>query len=379
MKPDAPVKVAILITLPELGGAQSHVAQLLEDLDRDRFEPVLLTAGEGWLTEKARGLGVRVIPLRFLKRPISPIADMLAILEISRVLQRERPKVLHLHSSKAGLLGRLAGKLTGVPQILFTAHGFSFHAQLHPIAMRVFAFLERTLAPLADVIVPVSDYDRQRALQFRVCEPERLHCVPNGISPSRFEGHDRAGMRAALGMPEETVLVGMVARFAHPKDHEGLLEAMRPLLSDSDAVRLVLIGGGPEMPRIRRLAETLGVAGQVVFLGDRDDIPQLLAALDLFVLTSKFEGLPISVLEAMAAGLPVIASEVGGVPELVTHGETGMCVPAEDVEALREALCSLIADPAARERLGRKGRERARTEFTATKTVRGIEALYKGP
>ncbi len=369
-------KVAYLITLPEIGGAQMHVLQLLEALDRSRFEPILLTAGEGWLTERARERGVRVYPLRHLRRPIHPVHDWRALWEIRGILAREKPDVLHLHSSKAGILGRLAGKLARVPRILFTAHGFSFHERLAPLPLQGSVWLERVLAPLSDVIVPVSEYDRERALRFNLCEPMRLQVVLNGIETERFRGDRRHATRAALGLEPEDLVIGMVARFAFPKHPEFLLLALQPLLESRPNIRLIFVGSGPDFPRIQLLALELGIAEQVTFLGNREDVPDILAAMDIFTLISRFEGLPMTIIEAMAAGLPVIASDVGGVSELIDEGLTGFCVPSGDEEAIRRAFTRLLDDPERARRMGEAGRARARTEFDTSVMIRRVEALY---
>lgn len=352
------------------------MAQILTHLDRRRFEPVLLTAGEGWLTLEARRLEVRVHPLKHLVRPIRPLRDLLALVEILRVLRSERPDVLHLHSSKAGILGRLAGRLAGVPRVLFTAHGFSFHQRLSRPALAATVTLERMLAPLADAIVPVSRYDHDRALAFRLCAPERLVVVENGVDTRRFDGKERKKARELLGAADDRLLVGTVARFAFPKDHALLLRAVAPLLLERDDLQLVLVGSGPGQGAAVELALSLSLGDRVAFLGDREDVPELLAGLDLFVLASRFEAMPMTVLEAMASGLPVVASRVGGVPELVEEGITGLTVPADDEVALREAIAGLLADAGRRTAMGEAGRRRAMDRFELRRTIRRLEGLY---
>lgn len=372
------MKIAYLITLPELGGAQSHVRHLLASIDRSQDEALLMTSGEGWLTAEAEGLGVRTYPLEHLKRNISPWHDLRALVEILGVLRRERPDVLHIHSSKAGILGRLAGRLAGVPRVVFTAHGFSFHERLKPATLQGYVWLEKTLAPMADVIIPVSNYDRQRALAFGVGEPGRLVTIHNGIDTGRFRPDPvkRAAKRRELGFEGDEVLVGMVARFAFPKDHELLLLATQALLEREQA-RLVLIGSGPEFPRIQLLAHELGIAERVLFLGDRLDVPELLGALDVFVLASRFEALPMTIIEAMAAGLPVVASDVGGSKELVETGKSGLLVPSGDVEGMRGAIERLVQDPVMRRELGEAACRRAHERFDLAQMARRVRELYR--
>lgn len=369
-------KITFLITLPELGGAQTHVYEILRALDRKRYDPLLLTSGEGWLTQRAAELGIRCRPLRHLRRAIHPLADALALAELCAVLRTERPDILHLHSSKAGILGRIAGRLCRVPRVAFTAHGFSFHERLKPRTLAAFVALEKLLAPLADVIVPVSDYDRRRALGFGVGRPDRLMVVHNGIETARLQAFDRASERRALGLEAEDLVVGMVARFAFPKDQIGLLRAAQPLLAGRGALKILFVGSGPAQAQAAAVAKELGIERQVRFLGDRTDVPALLAAMDVFALISSFEALPMTIIEAMAAGLPVVASDVGGVRELVADGATGLCVPAGSPEALHAALARLAGDPALRQALGRAGMERARAEFDVSVMMSRLEAAY---
>lgn len=369
-------RIAFFITLPELGGAQSHVRAVLGELAGRDYDVTVLSAGEGWLLDEARALGFSAVPLRHLQRALHPLRDWRAFLELLGHLRRLRPDVLHLHSSKAGILGRLAGRFAGVPNVIFTAHGFSFHERLSPLKLRAAVALERVFARLCHRIVAVSRYDAARAARFAVGLPGQVTVVYNGIPLHAAPPAGRQATREALGLGPEAEVVIMVARFSFPKDHATLLAALEPLMAERPNLTCLLVGTGRQEAETHAAIAAAGLAERVRCLGDRQDVPALLAASDVFVLSSQFEGLPISILEGMAAGLPVVASDVGGVSEEVLDGVTGRLVPARDPERLAAALRELLADPALARRMGDAGARRVQECFSAEAMGEALRTLY---
>ncbi len=279
--------------------------------------------------------------------------DALGLLELVRVIRRERPQIVHAHSSKAGVLARLAAALCRVPARVFTAHGWAFKAEA---GRRATAYLwaDRLVAPLTSAVVCVSETERRAGLAARTCHADRTVVIRNGIGA--IDGRPgREGERTR----HRLVSVG---RLKAPKDMATLLDALA-LLGDVELDALV-VGDGPDAAALREQVERLGLEGRVRLCGERDDVPALLAEADCFVLSSRSEGLPVSILEAMAAELPVVASAVGGVPELVEDGETGFLVPPGDPAALADALRRMLTDAELRRRLGAAGRARVEREFT---------------
>lgn len=358
------MKLALLITKSEAGGAQSHVLELLDGLLNAGHEPLLAAGDEGWLTERAvvRGITVTIIP--DLIHPIRPAQDMKAITQVRDWLAAESPDLLHAHSSKAGLVGRIAAFISGVPSV-FTAHGWAFTGGASLARKLVAIPSEWVAARTGGDIICVSNYDRDLARHYRIAPDARLHTVWNGI--------DDVAERAIPGERSEPV-VTMVARFAAPKDHATLLTAMSML--GALPWRLRLVGDGPMLVEAQGLAASLGVASRVEFLGARSDVASLLASSDIFVLASRFEGLPISILEAMRAGLPVVASDVGGVPELV-DSQSGIRVPVSDSPALASALAGLLSDPEGRVRMGDNGRTRYEKDFRASAMIEKTLSIYE--
>jgi glycosyltransferase involved in cell wall biosynthesis len=361
------MRIAFVITrADDLGGAQIHVRDLSTALRAAGHEPVVLAGAEGVLAQELRGRGVPFHALRHLTRPIRPLNDLRAVWEIRRVLRRIRPDIISTHSSKAGILGRIAGRSLGIPTLM-TAHGWAFADGIPQIQKRVYRTIEGAAAPLSPRIVTVCESDRRLAIRERVARPSRLVTIHNAVPDIG------AALRARPALSPPRLL--MVARLAPQKDHATLLRALSGLL-DLDW-RLELIGTGPLRFSLGALAGSLGLASRVSFAGFCQEIPHRLARAQAFLLISNWEGFPRSILEAMRAGLPVVASDVGGVRESVVDEETGFIVPAKDVHYLRDRLRSLITEPESRARMGAAGRARYEAHFTFDTLVGRTVALYK--
>jgi glycosyltransferase involved in cell wall biosynthesis len=355
--------VLLLITLAEVGGAQAYVASLLPALV-DGFDVAVAAHGNGPLREAARRSGVRFVPLRHVRRAISPWRDAAGLVELVRLLRRERPDILHASSSKAGILGRLAAAVTGVPIRIFTVHGWAFTAH-SGAAARLYRLADRLVRPLTTVTVCIAEHERAAGLAAGTCRAAGTVVIPNAIDAKAVPRarHDRA-------IP---VLVA-VGRLKAPKDFLTLVRAIALLPQDS--CECLIVGEGPDRAELDAEIERLRLRDRVTLAGERSDVPELLAGADVFVLSSASEGMPISVLEAMAAGLPVVATSVGGVPELVADGENGFLVDPGDPEGLASALGRLLADRELRRRLGEAGHARVRERFDLGPFRRAHVELY---
>lgn len=357
------MKILYIITRSELGGAQAVVLSYLQALD-GQAEIALATGEDDFLAEQARLLGIPVFILPELVPPISPRLDCMALRSLYKLIRQYRPDLVHAHSSKAGLLGRMAARIAGVPSV-FTAHGFAF-TEGAGFSRRALAFPSEWLgARLGQSLIAVSEHDGNLAARFGILPRTKVNVIRNGIADVPFRARPSEGPR---------VNIAMVARFAPPKAHESVLHAMLGLQIDS---KLWFIGEGPTFPRVRAEAIRIGLADRIEFMGARTDVPELLSQSHIFVLASNYEGLPISILEAMRAGLPVIASAVGGVPECVHDGITGFLVARGDIKALREKLRELIASPSLRTLMGQSGRELFETQFSSPIMIDKTIALYR--
>jgi glycosyltransferase involved in cell wall biosynthesis len=356
-------RLLILITLAEAGGAQSAVSTLLPGLTRE-FEVTVAAHGPGPLRDAASTAGVPFVHLEHVRRAIHPWHDALALLELVRLCRRLRPDIVHVHSSKAGALGRLAAALAGVPIRIFTVHGWSFDAYAG-FAGRVYLWIERRLRRLTTAVVCVAGSLRDLGLAAGACRPDRTVVIQNAVDVSEFAPPKR---------PERTPRIVSVGRFTFPKDFGTLVDALAATHADYGAA---FVGEGPLLPEVAATVRRRGLGDRVQLLGARSDVTDLLTSADVFVLSSRSEGLPISILEAMAVGLPVVATDVGGVGEEVVDGETGLLVPPGDPTALAGALERLLRSAALRERLGASGRERARRHFDARPFRHAHVELYR--
>lgn len=358
-------RILLVVTLGEVGGAQAYVTELLPAL-ADDFDVTVATHGGEFVRDAARRAGARFVPLRHVRRAVNPWRDLAGFVELVRLSRRVRPEIVHASSSKAGVLGRLAAVVAGVPIRIFTVHGWAFSAY-SGLASMAYLWADRTAARVTTMTICVSEHERATGLRARTCRPERTVVIPNAVDVA-------AAPRAGGDRPLPRLIT--VGRLKAPKDFSTLLRALAGLEPRSFEEALI-VGSGPDRSRVEQELSSLGLGGRVRVLGERQDVRTLLADSDVFVLSSRSEGLPVSVLEAMAAGLPVVASDVGGLRELVVEGETGLLVPPADPEALAAALQGLLADRALRRRLGAAGRARAEARFDLAPFRRAHLEVYR--
>jgi len=358
--------VYIVTRANPIGGAQVHVRDLALALLKRGHEPILVTSGDGAYAAGLRAAGVETIILDSLVTAISPIQDLRALRQLRSLLKSLQPDLVSTHSSKAGIVGRLAARSVGLP-VIFTAHGWAYTTGVPAPQATIYGWLERLAAPFALKIITVSNFDRELAMARGVASADKLITIHNGMPDIPLE--QRADPSR---LP---VRLAMIARFEPQKDHVTLLQALAGLRHE--AWHLDLIGDGPLLPQARELSRRLGLDERVQFWGQRMDVAARLADSQVALLITKWEGFPRSILEAMRAGLPVIASAVGGVAESVRDGDTGFTVPREDVGALQERLLKLLANPDLRCRMGRRARERYEQEFMLASTVSRTLAVYQ--
>lgn len=361
------MRIAYLMTRADpIGGVQIHVRDMATAVLAHGHAATVITSGRGPLIDELRARNIPTILLRHLTVPIGPVRDLRALREIRAVVKQVRPDLLAVHSSKAGILGRIAGRSLRIP-VLLTAHGWNFTPGIPPVSAAMYRRIERWFGPLASKIITVSEFDRRLALSAGITTEDRLVTVHNGmpdVPPALRADPARTPVRLV-----------MIARFEPQKDHATLLRALAGLLDHT--WELDLVGEGPLMPQMRSLATELGMIDRVRFLGQRTDVDQILANAQASLLATNWEGFPRSILEAMRAGLPVVASSVAGIDESVRDGETGYLVPRGGVDLLRDRVRRLLSDPALRVRLGTNGRAYYEQHFTLAHTVRNTLAVYR--
>ncbi len=360
------MKVAYIVTRADpIGGVQVHVRELAAALRARGHEPTVIISGRGPFLAQLRERGIQTVVVRHLSVPINPLRDFRALREIGAVLKELQPDLVAVHSAKAAILGRLAARSLGIPVIL-TAHGWTFTPGIPPLQATVYRRIERFMGRFTDKIMAVSEFDRQLGLAAGIVPESRLVTVYNGIPDVPTE------LRAD---PSRTpVRLVMVARLAPQKDHVTLLRALADL--QNCRWELDLVGEGPLLEQTKNLAQRLGLSGRVHFLGQRTDVEQLLANSQVALLITNWEGFPISILEAMRAGLPVVASAVAGTGESVRDDQTGYLAPRGNVDVLRDRIAQLLADPQLRARLGANGRRLYERHFTLDAMVKSTLAVY---
>jgi len=357
------MRILYVITRSVAGGAQVHVLDLIRAFGRTS-QVAVAVGDEGFMADEARRAGVDVFIAPDLVRSLMPHRDIRAIHELSTIIKNWQPDVVHTHTFKAGFIGRIAARLCGVPSV-YTVHGWQCGPGT-PAVRRPFSYAGEWLgARLSDHVITVSDFDREWAEKVALVPREKLSVVHNGVNDCT--------LRACPDAPGP-VNVLMTARFVDQKDQSSLLHAMSKIAGDW---RLSFVGSGPELEKVRQEATDLGVAERVTFFGHQSRVEQLLAAAHVFALASHYEGLPLSILEALRAGLPVVATDVGGVRECVREGVTGYLTRRGDVTALRAALVDLLASPLRRVSMGAAGRALFEAQFTGRTMIAKIDATYE--
>lgn len=372
--------MAHVITRMIVGGAQETVLLAAALADRQRFSSVLLsgpqTGPEGSLLAEAERRGVRVVIVPELVREVAPFRDLTALRSLRRVLRAERVELVHTNSSKAGVLGRLAARSLGLP-VVHTVHGWPFHEHQQPAAALVWRQIERRLASRTARLVVVAAADRDKGLAAGVGRPEQYTVVRSGLELEQYEASSgqRSAVRVQLGLPLDAVVVGAVNRLSPQKDPLALVRAFAAVVEQVPGAHLVVAGDGPLRKQVDRVVAAAGLSGSVHLLGLRNDVPRLLGAFDVFLSTSLWEGLPRTIVAAMAAGVPVVATGADGVVDIVDDGVTGRLVPPQAPAAAAEAVLQLLADPSSARRMAREAHARVQS-FGATAMVRGLEQVY---
>jgi len=369
-----------------MGGPALHVAYLTAGLRERGYETTLvagtLARGEDSMAFVARELGVDVVTIPELGREISPLRDLIATLRLAWLIRRERPQILHTHTAKAGTVGRLAARLAGgarPPIVVHTFHGHVLRGYFGPLRSRIFRWLERWLARHTTALVAVSPQVRDDLVAFGVAPPEKFVVIRLGIElEQRVADTDgRSETRRYLGIPPDRFTVGWIGRMTAIKNTEDVLSAFKALRTGGVEATLCMVGDGPDRAELERRAHELGIMRDTLFLGYQQDVAPFYAAFDALVLPSSNEGTPVSVIEALAARTPVVATRVGGVPDVVREGEDGFLVETGDTEALADRLARLAADPELRERMGARARERVLPRYEVSRLVDDVDRLYR--
>ena len=376
---DARARVLHVITQLELGGAQQNTLYTCAHLDRSRFAPSLACGPGGLLDEEARGtadLPVRFVPS--LVRPVRPHRDLAALVALRRAISELRPDIVHTHSSKAGIVGRWAARFAGVRRIVHSIHGFGFHPGQPAPVRSAYIAAERATARITTAFIAVSRANQRQGESLGLFPASRCRVIRSGISlgPYRASARQAGAFRAELGLGAGDPLVGMVACLKRQKAPLDFIDVASRVLTAMPRATFVLAGDGELRPQVEDAIRAVsGGPARVRLLGWRRDIDRILADLDVLLLTSRWEGLPRVLPEAMAAGRAAVATAVDGSPEAVEDGVSGYLVPPGDTAHMARRVLELLADPGLRARMGAAGQARSE-EWDIDAMVRAQEELY---
>lgn len=355
----SPIQLVQIIDRLNIGGPTPYLLFLSRALESRGYRSIVVKGqvapGEDEMEDVIRRSGIQPLEVRGFSRAIVPIRDFRVLVALYRLLRRVRPAIVHTHKSKAGVVGRIAAWLAGVPVTLHTFHGLVFRGYFSAWKTRLILLVERLLARRTDVLVAVSELQRDELLADRIAAPSRIRTVPLGVDLEPFLNHRRcdAGFREELGFSASTRLVGIVARLVPIKGVDIFLSAAEQVAGAVPDVRFVVIGDGELRAELESVARTRMLSGRVRFTGFRNDMTRIYGSLDLSVLSSHHEGLPVALLESVASGCYVVASRVGGVPDLLRSERIGLMVAPGDPDALTRGMLRAL-----RERRGIAGEER---------------------
>jgi glycosyltransferase involved in cell wall biosynthesis len=381
-----PIRVLRVIARLNMGGPAIHVANLAAGLQTRGYQTTLvagsLARGEDSMAFLAERLGVSVVSVPEIQREVSALHDARSVLRVAELIRTERPQILHTHTAKAGAIARAAAMLAGdarPPVVLHTFHGHVLKGYFGPGRTAFFRQVEQSLARLSDVLVAVSPEVRNELIELGVAPRRKFAVIRLGIPLEERLGDASAGedYRRLYGIPKDAFVIGWVGRMTGVKATRAVLEIVRAVHDRGVDSVLCMVGDGPDRVRLEEIAHELGIARSCYFVGYQEQIAGYYRLFDAFVLPSVNEGTPVSAIESLASGTPVVANRVGGVPDVVRDGVDGFLVEAGDAEAAADKLAVLARDEALRRRLGEAGRARVLERYSVSRLVDDVDRLYR--
>jgi glycosyltransferase involved in cell wall biosynthesis len=385
-------RILHIITRLDKGGSAETTLQVASLLNREKYEIFLvhglsLESNMGVMEQEALILdlslavkkGVRVFTIPSLVRRLSLKNDLLAFVSIYRLLKRIKPHIVHTHTSKAGVLGRVAAYLAGIPIIVHTPHGHIFHSYYGCIVTKMIVFVERILSLMTDKINALTDRERDEHLECGIASTNKYIIIHSGVMLQQIMNKDidvETGKKK-LGIPQNSNVIGAVGRLVPVKGHKYLVSAAKKITKEFDNTVLVFVGDGYLESKLERQAESLGIRNNIIFAGWRSDVIDVLDLFDILVLPSLNEGMGKVLIEGMALGKPIVASSVGGIIDLVKNGDNGILVPPRDPDGLSDAILRLIRNKNLAQRLGENGKAKVYPEYDTLVMIRQIEDLYE--
>ncbi|MDY6853501.1 MAG: glycosyltransferase family 4 protein [Thermodesulfobacteriota bacterium] len=385
-------KILHIITRLDKGGSAENTLLTALELNKDEYDVVLvkglsleseMSSMENESLDKglrqAEYANVKLITIPSLIRRISPLVDLKALFKLYRVIRKEKPLIVHTHTSKAGILGRLASLFARVPIVVHTPHGHIFYGYYGKIKTKLFVFLEKIMASITDKMITLTEGEKQEHIQFNVAKPHKFVVIPSGVRIENLIKNNYMAdeLKTKMGIPSTDSIVGTIGRLVEVKGHRYFIDAARLVLDKIPKVTFMLVGDGHLMEGLTHQSSSIGIKEKVIFTGWRSDIPHLINLFDIFVLPSLNEGMGRVLVEAMAMRKPIVASSVGGILDLVKDGSNGILFPQGDTDAMAEAIIKLLMDKELAKKMGEEGKKRVYPAYELSIMIKSIEQLYK--
>ena len=351
-------------------------------MDPERFELILITSPVKAPTlatkEFLEKFKDKVIYVEQLQREINPLTDFLALVRLYRIFRQENFDIVHTHTAKTGILGRIAARLAGVPKVVHFSHGHNFYGYFGPLGSRLVIMLERFMARFTDKFIVLTELEKNDMSVYKVAQPAKVVVINSGLELNKYRNVNinKAGKKKELQLEENELVVGMISRLEPIKGPQYLVEAAKSVIANMSGIKFLIVGEGSLKAKLAGRCRELGMADKFVFTGWREDIPEILSLLDILVLPSLNEAVGRVLIEAGAAGVPVVATKVGGIPEIVRDQETGLLVPPQDIDSLTKAIILLAQNKETRKNLGEVARKWIDEKFSADNMVASVANLY---
>ena len=370
------IKIAVIITKLELGGAQKVAISICEKLDKNKFDPFLI-CGCGGILDKETKEKIRVIFVKNLVREINPIKDLKALFYIYKILKKEKPAIVHTHSSKAGILGRIAAKLCGIKIIIHTIHGFSFNNTQSFIKKKTFILLEKFCARLSSILIPVSTENITKGLKNNIGKKEQYHYIRLGVDIKNFKNFSQVpSLKQELKLNKDDILITTIGPFKPQKNLPDFIKLANNLSKLDNRFKFVIVGDGKLRKYFEQMIKYFDIFNNIFLIGWRRDIANILNSSDFFVMTSLWEGLPISTIEALCCGLIPIVNDVDGQREIIKNGINGFLISPYDIESIQEKILLLTSDNKLKQKMSKNAKNCIDKTYSIDYMIKQHENLY---
>ena len=371
------IKILHVITHLPIGGAQDNTLYTVELLDKEKYDISLCCNLDGELVERAKKVeAVKLFDIPFLGREVSPYRDIRAFLSLYKLFKEEDFTIIHTHSSKAGLLARLAAVLNKTPIVIHTIHGFAFNDFMNALKKNFFIYLEKLLAKWTDVLITVSNLNKKKIIDLNIAHENKIKNIYSGIDLSLFTNKRDDEFRKELNLENDHLLLGSVGRLSNQKDPITMIEAFGIISKPFPNAHLALVGDGELKGKILEKIDQLKLNDRIHLTGNKNNPWSVYHSIDLFIMSSIYEGLGRSITEALSCGVPVVCTDVEGVPEIVRDNITGILVPPKDANKLADGIIRTLNDMETAKKMAEEGRRFVKDNFDVNKMVNDIDSLY---